>query len=219
MLCIISYLFWATKKVIYFGQPHKSMSVPRDRPLLSPTEKDRLKNPQNDPNIRKRNNLIVKEKIKRWLNDANDVCYALEHLKDTKIEDVFSDEDIFALFNATEKLLDRLHFVPVQGEPQHPFVAWPHVVTYKDWTKDKQLQPSSLAAKGRRATLSDFERNWQVAGLVKFLENCYHSDPGKESPAYKKYRKKREYKELREACARHGLRPISQTEEEYVNAP
>jgi hypothetical protein len=196
------------------------MSIPRkDKSLLTPTEKDRLKNPQTDPNIRKRNNLIVKEKIKRWLNDANDVCYALEHLKDTKIEDVFSDEDIFALFNATKNLLGRLHFEPVQGEPQHPFIAWHHVVTYKDWMKNKQLAPSSLAAKGRRATLSDFERNWQVARHVKFLENCYHSDPEKESTAYKKYRRKREYKELIEACARHGLRFLDQTEEEYVNAP
>jgi hypothetical protein len=186
------------------------MSVPRkDKSLLTPTEKDRLKNPPNDPNIRKRNNLIVKEKIKRWLNDANDVCYALEHLKDTKIEDVFSDEDIFALFNATEKLLGRLHFEPVQGEPQHPFIAWHHVVTYKDWIKDKQLQPMTLAAKGRRATSSDFERNWQVQEFVRFLKLCYHSDLEKESPAYKKYRIKRHTRELAEACKKHGMNLLS----------
>jgi len=195
------------------------MSVPRDKPLLSPTEKDRLKNPPIDLNIRKRNNLIVKEKIKRWLNNANDVCFALEHLKDTKIEGVFPDEDIFALFNATKKLLDRLHFGPVQGEPQRPFIDWPHIVTHKDWMKNKQLSPMTLAFKLRRATPSDFERNWQVAEFVRFLKGCYHSDPEKESFAYKKYRRKREYKEIIEACTRHGIRPPDQTEEEYVNAP
>lgn len=176
-------------------------------------------NPPIDSNIRKRNNIIVKRKIQYWLNDANDVFFALEHLKDTKIEDVFPDEDIFAVFKATEKMLDRLHFAPVQGEPQHPFIVWPHVVTYKDWMKEKQLQPSSLAAKGRRATPSDFERNWQVQEFVRFLKQCYHSDPDKESPAYKKYRRKREYKEIIDGCTRHGLRLLDQTEEEYVNAP
>lgn len=196
------------------------MSVPRkDKPLLTSIEKDRLKNPPIDPNIRKRNNLIVKEKIKRWLNDANDVCYALEHLKDTKIEGVFPDEDIFALFNATEKLLNRLNFAPVQGEPQRPFIAWFDVVTIKDAKKYKDASPGTLGTFARRATPSDFERNWQVQEFVDFLKQCYHSDLKKESPAYKKYRRKREWRELIDGCARHGIRPPIQTEEEYVNAP
>jgi len=163
--------------------------------------------------------LIVKEKIKRWLNDANDVCYALEHLKDTKIEGVFSDEDIFALFNATEKLLDRLNFAPVQGEPQHPAIVWFDVVTVKDAKKYKDASPGTLGTFARRATPSDLERNWQVQEFVRFLEQCYPSDPDKEGLAYKKYRRRKVYRQIIEGCRAHGMRPPAQTEEEYVNAP
>jgi hypothetical protein len=195
------------------------MSVPRAKPLLSPTEKDRLKNPPIDPNIRKRNNLIVKEKIKRWLNDANDVLFALNHLKDTKIEGVFPDEDIFALFNATDRLLERLDFAPVQGEPQRPFIVWMDVVTPKDARKNKDATPGTWANFGRRATPVDLERNWQVQEFVRNLKRFYPNDREKESPAYKAYRKRREYRQVIEGCKRHGIRPPDQTEEEYVNAP
>lgn len=182
------------------------MSVPRVKPLLSPTEKDRLKNPPTDANIRKRNNLIVKEKIKRWLSDANDVLFALEYLKDTKTEGVFPDEDIFALFNATEKLLNRLIFMPVEGEPQHPFIAWWEVVTLKDAKKFKDATPGTLASFGRRATPADLERNYQVQKFVESLKNHYPSDPKKVSSAYKKYYKKKEYREMKAAFAKHGMR-------------
>jgi hypothetical protein len=188
------------------------MSVPTAKPLLSTTEKDRLKNPPIDPNIRKRNNLIVKEKIKRWLNDAKDIYFALDHLRDTKMEGVFPDEDIFALFRATEKLLDRLNFAPVQGEPQHPFIGWLDIVQAKDIRKNEEVTVGedvsigSLAQFARRATPSDLERNWQVQDFVRFLNRRYPSDPEKESPAYKKYRRKKEYQAMKEAAAKHGMR-------------
>lgn len=183
------------------------MSVPsKNRSLLSQTEKDRLKNPPNDANIKKRNNLIVKEKIKRWLNDANDICFALDHLKDTKIEGVFPDQDIFAVFGAIEKLLDRLDFAPVEGEPQHPVISRLHIVTGKDWKKNKDLTPGAIGLQHRRATPADLERNWQLEEFVKFLGDHYPNKSEERSPAYKKYRDKRFYEVyIKEQSARMGF--------------
>jgi len=183
------------------------MSTPtKGKTLLSEKEKDRLRNPPDDANIRKRNNLIVKEKVKRWLNGAADVGFALDHLKDTKIEGVFQDEDIFALFEATQKLLERLHFAPVEGDPQRPFISWPHITTEKDAKKYKGAGTGTLAFFHRRATPSDLERNWRVSQFARKLEQFYESNPEKESPAWKKYRINRENKEIRESCRRFGLK-------------
>lgn len=192
------------------------MSVPsKERSLLSQTEKDRLKNPLSDANIRKRNNLIVKEKIKHWLKDANDICFALDHLKDTKIEGVFPDQDIFAVFEVIEKLLDRLDFAPVEGEPQHPVISRLHAVTSKESVKNKELSPGTLAIQRRRATLSDLERNWQLEELVKDLGDHYPSKPEERSPAYKKYRDKRFYEVyIKEQSARMGF-PVPRGYESY----
>jgi hypothetical protein len=170
------------------------MSVPmKDRSLLTPKEKERLKNPPNNPNIRKRNNLIVKAKIGRWLNEAKDIYFALDHLKDTKIEGVFLDEDIFVLFITIEKLLERMHFGPVLGEPQYPILPYTTIATEKDAMKQKEIQPGIVLEWWRRATPSDLERDYQVQEFAKNLSQ-YYPDDLNESPAYKLYIEKKRRK-------------------------
>ena len=189
------------------------MSVPqKNKSLISPTEKDRIKNPPVDANIRKRNNIIVKRKIQNWLNDANDVLYALDHLKDSKAEDIFSDDDIFTLFRLIKKLLGKLNFSPVKGEPQHPIILWLDIVKNKDLKNIKEQDagatPGTLATFARRATPADLERNWQVQEFVRFLKQCYPSNPEMEekSAAYKSYRQKKEYRMMKEEFSKIGMR-------------
>jgi hypothetical protein len=163
------------------------MSIPqKDKPLLTLKEKDRLKNRPIDPNIRKHNNIVVKRKMQYWLKEAKDISFALDHVNETKLDGTFPDEDIFALFNLIKKLLDKLNFGRVDGDPYHPFV----IGHYR----------SEFYA--RRAKVSDLERNWQVDELAMFLNNCYHSDREKaEAAAYKNYYNKK----MKEAFAKHRM--------------
>jgi hypothetical protein len=201
------------------------MSVPRkNNALISDTEKSRLNNPPFNANLRKRNNIIVKRKIQNWLNDAKDVLYALDHLKDSRAEDIFSDDDIFTLFYLIKKLLNKLNFSPVQGEPQHPIMLWLDIVKNEDLKNIKEHDAGAttgqLATFARRATPADLERNWQVKELVEFLMRCYPSTPEMKakSPAYELYRKKREYREMKEGFARHGMRLFSAPDYEDMEA-
>jgi len=149
--------------------------------LLSDKERERLFNPNLDTATRKRNNLIVKRKIKNWLNQAEDVIYALNFLTDTQLERTIPDSDVYALFKVTEALLDRLNFAPVKGETDNPYVDYFSTVL-RDF-------PKSIR---RRAKESDFDRAWKVQKHVEALQSRYPHSPENESPAYKMYREKRE---------------------------
>jgi hypothetical protein len=171
------------------------MSIPeKDKSLLTDKEKERLTDPNLDSNIKKRNNLIVKRKIQSWLNDAGDVLFALENMNETKVKDSIEDENVYAMFKIIKTLLDKMDFEPVQGYPQHPFT----IIRY---TRDGARYIRKI-----RAGESDLERNWQVQEFVRYLKQCYHSDPKEESLAYKKYRVNRENKELRIQIKQYGLK-------------
>jgi hypothetical protein len=183
------------------------MSIPeKDKQFLTVKEKERLADPKLEPNIKKRNNLIVKRKIQSWLNGAGDVFFALENMSEPQVKDSVDDENVYALFKIIKILLDKMDFEPVQGYPQHPFT----IIRY---TRDGVRYIRKL-----RAGESDLERNWQVQEFVRYLNKCYQGDPEKESPAYKKYRSNKENKRDRELCKQYGLKqPDSLPGEEDEN--
>jgi hypothetical protein len=188
------------------------MSIPqRNKTLLTPTEKDRLKNPPMDTDIRKRNNLIIKRKIQYWLDAANDILYALDNIKGSQANDIFSDGDVFTLFSLTKKLLNKMGFSPVVGAPQHPLIVFNDVIKTKDRRSiakyDIGAKVGMTATFTRRATASDFERNWQVQEFVKSLKDFYPSNQEMEerSPAYVLYCEKRKYSRGKEIATRNGI--------------
>lgn len=171
------------------------MSIPeKDKQFLTVKEKERLTDPNLDPNIKKRNNLIVKRKIQSWLNGAEDVLFALENMNEPKVKGSVEDKNVYAVFKIIRILLDKMDFEPVQGYPQHPFT----IIRY---TRDGVRYTRKI-----RASESDLERNWQVQEFVRYLNKCYQSDPEKESLAYKKYRLNRENELTRERCKRYGCK-------------
>lgn len=173
------------------------MTAPkRGKLLLSDEERKRLSDRELDTATRKRNNLIVKRKIQNWLNQAEDLLFALENLTETQLENTVSDSQVFSLFKVTEKILDKLNFAPVEGTVDKPFVSW--------FVLPEAGGEVKVAV--RRAKESDYERNWKVQEHVKALRCSYHSDPEKESSAYKNYREDREYQEIVKTCKRVGMR-------------
>ena len=87
------------------------MPAPKpDKSLLTATEKERLADEKLDPIIRKRNDMIVRNKILLWLNNSNDVQFALEHLPIRKLKKELEDEYIYRLLEIVRELLDMKDF-------------------------------------------------------------------------------------------------------------
>jgi hypothetical protein len=165
--------------------------------LLTDEERKRLSDRDLDPAIRKRTTLIVKRKIQNWLNQLEDMQFALENLNETQLENTIADGEVFSLFKLIETLLNKLNFVPVKGPVENPFV--------QNFTTHASEESLAVKQVIRRAKEADFERNWRVQEFVRFLKECYH-DVKKESPAYMKYRLERQHRAI------HDMR-IPETED------
>jgi len=169
--------------------------------LLSDTERIRLFDRELDTATRKHNNLIIKRKIQNWLNQAEDVTYALKFLTDTQIKQTISDTSVFALFEATENVLDRLNFTPVRGEPDNPYVVYAATVPRED--------PKAMR---QRAMEADFERNLRLQRHAEALRKYYSTDD-KHDTAYKIYREKEAWK-----LDHPGAEPYPDKETMWANA-
>ena len=129
------------------------MPAPKpDKPLLTAKERERLSDKNLDPNIRKRNDMIVRNKILSWLNKSDDVYFALEHLQTRTLKKELSDNDVYGLFWVGLKLLKILDFAPVENLSGVPVVSKP-IDSTGDPKKDTWV---------RQATESDFERNYTI---------------------------------------------------------
>lgn len=165
-------------KLINKGNNAYSMSIPKpDNPLLTATEKERLSDKNLDPNIRKRNDMIVRKKIKSWLTKTDDVVFALEHLSTRKFNKELNDEDVYDLFWLGLELLKILDFAPIENLSGIPVVSKPVV------TPEKNQNDAWV----RRATEKDFERNYYLDLIKEELENMVSTND-----LYKQYRFKME---------------------------
>jgi hypothetical protein len=90
--------------------------------LLTETERYRLihRIPESDDSDKERfkntiynNDAIVRNKIKTWLTESDDVLFALKHLQTRKLKRSISDDEIFKLFHVALTFLNEFDFRPV----------------------------------------------------------------------------------------------------------
>jgi hypothetical protein len=92
--------------------------------LLTPTEKDRLLNQVPDPKLSDKelrkfrndlyhNNMIVRRKIKTWLEASEDIIFALNHVPISRLRKDISDDEIFRIFHVGLQFITALSFQPV----------------------------------------------------------------------------------------------------------
>jgi tetratricopeptide (TPR) repeat protein len=87
------------------------MPVPKsDKSLLTAIEKERLADVNLDPIIRKRNDMIVRNKIITWLKGSDDILFALHHMRVRKLKKELDDEPIYRLLWIVRELLDLRDF-------------------------------------------------------------------------------------------------------------
>ena len=154
------------------------MSAPEPgKPLLTAIEKERLSDKNLDPNIRKRNDMIVRKKIKSWLSKADDVGFALDHLSTRKFRKELDDEDVYELFWLGLEFLKILDFAPIENLSGVPLVTKPVVTSEKDQNDVCVV----------RATERDFERNYHLDLIKEEIEKMVSTND-----FYKRYRFKME---------------------------
>jgi len=142
------------------------MSIPKPKKsLLSATEKERLKQHYISPdlpdeevdklsNIRKRNDLVVRNKIKSWLNNIEDINFVLQYLPKRQSRKIISDDEVYSLLRVLESLLEVLVFMPIEQTTRGQAIV--------STTSTKEMV--------RRANEADYERNrrlWQFANVLK----------------------------------------------------
>lgn len=130
---------------------------------------------------RRYNDMIVRKKVLQWLEDSQDVLFALEKLPRRQIKKYFDDEEdgpVFDLSNVIIKLISTLDFDKIQGNNIEDAVATRLIYEGGRWEK--------LARKAERR---DFERNIKLNFLIQALSNHSHCKLA-DSPALEEYFRK-----------------------------
>lgn len=83
---------------------------PKCKDFLTATEKERLLDRNLNPTIRKRNDLIVRNKIISWVKSSHEVLLALQQVSTKKLKEELDDDYIYVLLEIVEELLDLKNF-------------------------------------------------------------------------------------------------------------
>jgi tetratricopeptide (TPR) repeat protein len=87
------------------------MPIPKKcKEFLTATEKERLSDWNLDPIIRKRNDLIVRNKVLSWIKSSHEVLLALEKVSTKKLKEEIDDNYIYVLLEIVKELLDLKDF-------------------------------------------------------------------------------------------------------------
>lgn len=87
------------------------MPIPQKcKDFLTAKEKERLSDRNLNPTIRKRNDLIVRNKILSWVKNSDEVLLALQHVPTKKLKEELDDTYIYTLLEIVKELLDLKDF-------------------------------------------------------------------------------------------------------------
>ncbi len=87
------------------------MPIPQKcKDFLTATEKERLSDRNLNPTIRKRNDLIVRNKILSWVKNSDEVLLALQQVPTKKLKEELDDNYIYTLLEIVKELLDLKDF-------------------------------------------------------------------------------------------------------------
>lgn len=132
--------------------------------MLTTKERDRLINREKEGNIAitHRNDLIVRTKLQKWIDDIPDILFILEHLPERQLKKKLVDSNVFQLQYISEKLMELLDFKPIFGPLDMP-EEW-IVKTKRGERKatDEDIQRSILV-NAHRLTLGKFSNTFDPA--------------------------------------------------------
>lgn len=92
--------------------------------------KDRLiKRDLLDTGVKKSNEYRVREYIKDYLNDLEEIIWVFDTLPDKQFKRLFKDEDVYRLLEIAERALVNLDFMPIQRNEDGKLIAVKRLAT------------------------------------------------------------------------------------------
>jgi tetratricopeptide (TPR) repeat protein len=183
------------------------MPMPKpNRPLLTATEKERLSDRDIDPIIRKRNDMIVRNKLMSWLNNADDALFALEHLSTRKLRKEMDDNYIYRLLEIVRELLDLKDFCKLYDIGKE-VIAVKQIVEHHN--PNFRLDP-----KTHQATNVDFERIFKLETALEEIKSLLPEI--NECPAFEKY-KEEQLDSMFESIAKSSVDGKSTSKADFWN--
>jgi hypothetical protein len=76
-----------------------------------------------DPKEKRYNDMIVRNKIKHWLEDTSDVLFAIEKLPKKQVSKLGTDKQLINLLTVGQHFLDASEFAQIQGNSIEDAVA------------------------------------------------------------------------------------------------
>jgi hypothetical protein len=116
------------------------------------------------------NDMIVRNKLKQWMEDSADVKYAINKLPEKQIRKLATDNQIFNLLTIARHFLDALEFAQVQGNSIDDAVAVKTTKNIDDyWEKW-----------ARKAEDKDFVRNSKLFIILNYYRSYLEKSPALE---------------------------------------
>jgi len=183
------------------------MPIPKpNKPLLTAIEKERLSDRDIDPIIRKRNEMIVRNKLMSWLNNADDALFALEHLSTRKLRKEMSDNYIYELLEIVRELLDLKDFCKLHDIGKE-VIAVKQIVEHHN-------PDIHLATKTHQATNIDFDRIFKLETALEEIKSFLPEL--NECPAFEKY-KEEQLDSIADFIARSSVNGKMTSEADFWN--
>ncbi len=140
--------------------------------------KDRLiRRDSIDTGLKKSNEYRVREYIKNYLKDLEEIIWILDTLPDKQFKKLFKDEDVYRLLEITERAIVNLDFVPIQRNAEGKLIAAKTLnANSTDVRTGNQSRPFSVI---RDATELDKDRHStlqkHISRLEKFVRSFHHA--------------------------------------------
>lgn len=88
----------------------------KEGPLLTNTERDRLRHRPHDAKERASNDVRVRKKLRSWLQSLDDIGIICEYLPEDQRSKEITDNQIFFLMGIARSFMKTRHFFPIEGD-------------------------------------------------------------------------------------------------------
>ena len=127
-----------------------------------------------DIGVKKSNEYRVREYIKDYLKDLEEIIWVLDTLPDKQFKKLFKDEDVYRLLEIVERALVNLDFTPIQRNEEGKLIAVKHLLTtHVDGGTGRTFSISREATDLDKDRFSNLQKH--IARLEKFVQPLPHA--------------------------------------------
>ena len=123
-----------------------------------------------DVGLKKSNEYRIREYIKNYLNDLEEILWVLDRLPGKQSKKLYKDEDVYRLLELTERALVTLDFMPIQRNEEGRLVAMKSLeAIHKEGGSPRSFSISHEATDLDKNRFSALQKH--IARLEKFVQS------------------------------------------------